>query len=96
MTNFGEAGPGANLIVGTAGIQFKIDYNPGDLVLFNSYMLAHGVTPFLGNAPRTAIVLFSHRNTVHYEPELEDTPVSPIIKRYGNKEVCPDFIQEFL
>jgi hypothetical protein len=59
MTNIGRY-TGGQLIVGTEDTAFKLDYKPGDFVLFNSTLLKHAVTPFEGT--RAALVFFSHRS----------------------------------
>ncbi|KAG7562022.1 hypothetical protein FFLO_02577 [Filobasidium floriforme] len=75
MTNLGQS-RGADLIVGTLGLQIKCQYKPGDLVLFNSHLVAHGITPFLADkktgvyGKRTALVLFSHKSAVFHKPTI--------------------------
>jgi alpha-ketoglutarate-dependent taurine dioxygenase len=57
MTPFGKF-TGGHLLVGSWSIQYRMEYQPGDVVIFNSGILPHAITPFEGT--RQAVVLFSH------------------------------------
>jgi hypothetical protein len=57
MTPFGKF-TGGHLLVGSWSIQYRMEYQPGDVVIFNSGILPHAITPFEGI--RQAVVLFSH------------------------------------
>jgi len=65
MTPLGKF-TGAHLVVGTKVIQYKIEYRPGDLVIFTSGLLEHGITKFIGT--RQAVVLFSHEDVFKLAP----------------------------
>lgn len=64
MTNVGSHKE-SHLVVGTPNLQYKLAYVPGDLVLFRSGVVIHGITD---NAEdRTALVLFSHENVLKWD-----------------------------
>jgi hypothetical protein len=63
MTPFGKF-TGGHLLVGSWSIQYKMEYQPGDVVIFNSGILPHAITPFEGT--RQAVVLFSHEKVFEH------------------------------
>ena len=64
MTPFGKF-IGGHLLLGSWTIQYKMEYQPGDLVIFNSGILPHAITPYEGT--RQAVVLFSHEGVFDFE-----------------------------
>jgi hypothetical protein len=58
MINTGDC-KGGDLVVGTHNQQVRRAYLPGNIVMFRSSLLKHGITPFQGR--RTAVVLFTRR-----------------------------------
>lgn len=64
MTNVGDHRD-SHLVVGTPDLQFKLAYEPGDIILFRSGVMIHGVTDNADD--RTALVLFSHENVLEWE-----------------------------
>lgn len=100
MTNLGTAA-GASLVIGTLGHQFKLKYQPGDVVLLNSFLLVHAITPFQCHSEghygtRTALVLFNHKDAVDYPapPPLSYSALGKDFRRYPN--VGGMFEQKFL
>ena len=66
MVNTGQY-KGGDLIVGTHAHQIRLVYTPGDIVMFRSSFMRHGITPFVGR--RTAVVLFTHEDVATWESE---------------------------
>jgi hypothetical protein len=64
MTNVGSHIQ-SHLVLGTPDLQYKLAYLPGDIVLFRSGVIIHGVANNADN--RTALVLFSHDNTLKWK-----------------------------
>jgi hypothetical protein len=59
---------GGELLLGTHGEMFKLNYKPGDIILFRSAILRHAVAKFEGN--RTALVLFSHQDVMDHDWDI--------------------------
>lgn len=64
MTNVGKHKE-SHLVVGTPELQYRLAYEPGDIVLFRSGVLIHGVTDNADD--RTALVLFSHKDVLDWQ-----------------------------
>ena len=48
----------------------KLDFKPGDIILFRSRLLEHFVTDFEGE--RSSMVFFTHENVSKYQYEAEE------------------------
>jgi hypothetical protein len=64
MTPFGKF-TGRHLLLGSWTIQYRLEYQPGNLVIFNSGILPHTITPFEGT--RQAVILFSHKGVFDFK-----------------------------
>jgi hypothetical protein len=69
MINTGDC-EGGDLVVGTHNQQVRLAYLPGDIVMFRSSLLKHGITPFQGR--RTAVVLFTHGRVGRWNSEKHE------------------------
>jgi hypothetical protein len=83
MTNLGRKASRAELVVGTSKLQIRFRYKAGDVITFDSYLMAHGVTSFLPDASkRAASVLCSHCDTVYHRPSYQVAPPATLGKPF--------------